>query len=100
MSLLVISEILGFFVNTMTVNDKYHLLNRCNLPQPIWMKLFKKQKTISEFFLKSAANFEYLEEKDDPHRFCISKITDWERREMSKNPRFRTRFGSQHAKGC
>ena len=33
--LLVICEILGLFVNTMTVHDKYFLPNGDNLPQPI-----------------------------------------------------------------
>ena len=50
MSLLVIFEILGLFVNTVTVDEKYSLLNRKNLPQPIEMKLSKKQKRFSEFF--------------------------------------------------
>ena len=45
------------------------------------MQLFQKQKNFSEFFakfLKSAINFKYFEKKDDPHRFSISKITDFE----------------------
>ena len=45
------------------------------------MQLSQKQKTFSEFlaaFLKSWLNFEYFEKKDDPHRFCISEITDSE----------------------
>ena len=43
MSLLVISKILGLFVNTLTVDDKYSLRNSENLRQPITMQLFKKQ---------------------------------------------------------
>ena len=35
MSLLVICEILGLFVNTLTADDKYSLFNRENLPQRI-----------------------------------------------------------------
>ena len=45
------------------------------------MQLSQKQKTFSEFlapFLKSILNFEYFEKKEDPHRFCISEITDSE----------------------
>ena len=45
------------------------------------MQLSQKQKTFSEFlaaFLKSRLNFEYFEKKGDPHRFCISEITDSE----------------------
>ena len=35
MSLLVICEVLGLFVNTLTADDKYSLFNRENLPQRI-----------------------------------------------------------------
>ena len=48
MSLLVISEILGLFVNTLTANDKYFLLNR-NLQEPIRTQLSKKQKVFVNF---------------------------------------------------
>ena len=34
-SLLVICKILGLFINTLTADDKYSLLNRDNLTQPI-----------------------------------------------------------------
>ena len=37
-------------VNTFTADDKYSLLNRDNLTQPIQMHLYGKQKTFSEFF--------------------------------------------------
>ena len=33
---------------------------------------------VSAVFLKSKLNFEYFQKKDDPHRFCISEITDSE----------------------
>ena len=69
-SLLVIYIILSLFVNTLTVNDKYYLLNRDNLTQQIQMQLSEKQKTFSEFFfafLKSILNFKHLPKKDDPH---------------------------------
>ena len=70
MSLLVTCEILGLFVNRLTINDKYSFRYRESLPQPIPMQLSKKQKTFSEYnanFLKSISNFEHLEKKDDPH---------------------------------
>ena len=38
--------------------------------QPIWTKLFQKQKAFSRFFLaflKSTLNFEHLQKKDDLH---------------------------------
>ena len=31
-------------------------------------------------FFESALNFEHFQKKDDPHRLCISEITDHERR--------------------
>ena len=51
MSLLVLSEILGLFINTMTVDDMYSFPNNENLPQPIQMQLSKKQKKLFLEFL-------------------------------------------------
>ena len=48
MFLLVICKILGLFVNTLTTDGKYSLLNRGNLKQPIQMQLSNKKKM---FFL-------------------------------------------------
>ena len=59
-------QILGLFVNIMTSDDKYSLLNRGNLSPPIQMNLSKKQKTFSDLFsqlLKSRLNFEYFWKK-------------------------------------
>ena len=97
MSLLVISEILGLFVNTLTANDKYSLHNIVNLRKSDQMELYKKQKTFSQFsapFLKSSF------EKDDPNILCIPDITDCENvvRKMSQKYHFRTQFDNQHAK--
>ena len=50
MSLLVLCKILRLFVNTLTADDKYSLLNRDNLTQPIQILLSQKQKTFSQFF--------------------------------------------------
>ena len=44
MPLLVICEILGHFVNTLTPDDKYSLRNIEPLLQPIQTQLSKKQK--------------------------------------------------------
>ena len=58
------------FVNTLTADDKYSLLNRNNLKQPIWTPLSQKHTDFSEFFLafsKSTLNFEHVQKKDDPH---------------------------------
>ena len=64
-----IDKILRLFLNTLTVNDKYYVFNRDNLPQPIKMQLAQKQKTSSEFFfafLNSILNFRHLPTNDDP----------------------------------
>ena len=71
-------KILSLFVNTLTADDKYSLLNRDNLTQSIQTLLSQKQKTFSQIFssfLKSTLHFEHFQEKDDPHSQCISEIT-------------------------
>ena len=75
-------KILRLFVNTLTADDKYSLVNRDNLTQPIQILLSQKQKTFSEFlsaFLKSKLNFEHFAENDEPNSRCISDITDSEK---------------------
>ena len=67
----------------MTADDKYSLLNRDNLTQPIPTILSRKQKAFSQFFLafsKSTLNFEHFQKKDDPHSLFISYITHSEKR--------------------
>ena len=57
------------FVNPLTAEDKYFLLNRGNLLQHFQMQLSQKRKTFSGFFLtfcKFRFNFEDSEKKDDP----------------------------------
>ena len=58
------------FVNTLIADDKYSLLNRDNLTQPIRTELSKKEIAFSQLLLafwKSTLNFEHFERKDDPH---------------------------------
>ena len=58
------------FVNTLTADDKYSLLNKDNLTQPIRKELSKKQTAFSQLLLafwKSKLNFEQFQKKDDPH---------------------------------
>ena len=65
----------------MAADEKYPVLNRDNLMISIQMQLSQKQKKFSQFFaeiLESILNFQHFETKDDPHSFCISKITDSE----------------------
>ena len=76
--MLVLCKILRLFVNTLTDNDKYSLLYRDNLMQPIQILLSQEQKTCSQFFsafLKSTLNFETFQKKDDPHSRVISQVT-------------------------
>ena len=71
-------KILKLFVNTFTDDDKYSLVYRDKLTQPIQILLSQKQKTSSQFlsaFMKSTLTFEHLQKKDDPHSRFISQIT-------------------------
>ena len=64
--MLVLWKILRLFVNTLTDDDKYSLLYRDNLTQPIQILLSQKQKTFSQFFsafLKSTLNSEHFQKK-------------------------------------
>ena len=64
--MLVHCKILRLFVNTLSDKDKYCLLYRDNLTQPIQILLSQKQKTFSQFFsafLKSTLNFESFQKK-------------------------------------
>ena len=64
--MLVLCKILGLFVKTLSDDDKYCLLYRDNLTQPIQIHLCQKEKTFPHFFsafLKSTLNFEHLEKK-------------------------------------
>ena len=66
---------LRLFVNILTGDDNYSLLNRDKLTQRVQILLSQKQKTVSQFFLaflKSTLNFEHFPKKDDPHRKCLS----------------------------
>ena len=77
--LLLTCKILGLLVNTLATDEGYPILNRDNLMIPSQMQLSQKQKTFSQFlipYLKSSSNLKDFEEKDDPHRFSISEITD------------------------
>ena len=64
--MLVLCKILRLFVNTFTDDDKYSLLYRDNLTQPIQILLSQKQKTFFQFFsafLKSTLNFSHFKKK-------------------------------------
>ena len=57
---------LGLFVNRLTAAQKYSLINRDNLTQPVEMQFSLKLKTFSKFFFafsKCRLNFEHFEKK-------------------------------------
>ena len=70
MSPLVLCEILGVFVNTLTVDSKYHVADCKDLQLPIQMQLSEKRRTFCEFFgpfHESISNIKYFGKKDDRH---------------------------------
>ena len=76
--MLVFCKFLRLLVRTSTDDEKYSLLYRENLTQPIQILLSKKRKTFSELFFefsKSTLNFEHFQKKDHPHSRVISQIT-------------------------
>ena len=72
------------FVNTLTADDKYSLLNRDYSMQLISTKLSQKLKLVFDFFFfsfsKCTLNFEHFQNKDDPRSLFISEITHSEKR--------------------
>ena len=63
---LVRSEVLGQFVNTMTAVYNYFRQNLENLQQQVQTQIFIKRKTLSQYFIasmKSTLNLEYFEKK-------------------------------------
>ena len=70
MSLLVLVEILGLYVNTFTANAKYPVQDCENLQLKIQIQLSEKRKIFSESFvpfLESTSNFKHFGKKDDLH---------------------------------
>ena len=78
---LVRSELLGQFVNTLTPDYKYSLYNRENLLQQVPIQKSLKLKTFSRFLialLKSTLNFEYFERNDQSQSLSITEIINCE----------------------
>ena len=70
MSPLVLGEILGEFINTLTSDGKYPVRGCENLQLPIQMQLSEREKTFSPFFvpfLESTSHFKHFEKKHDFH---------------------------------
>ena len=88
---------LGLFFNTLTADEKYSLLYRDNLTQPIQMQLSKKLKSFSELFsavLNSRLNFELFKKKITLIVCVFPKLKTANDvvRQMSKESRFRRSF--------
>ena len=76
--MLVLCKFLRLLVKTLTDDEKYSLLYRENLTQPMQILLSQKRKTFSQFFsafLKYPLNFAHFQKKDDHHSRCSSQIT-------------------------
>ena len=76
--MLVLCKFLRLLVKTLTDDEKYSLLYRENLTQPIQILLSRKPKTflgLSSKILNPTLNFEHFEKKDDPLSRCSSQIT-------------------------
>ena len=79
---LVRSEILRLFVNTLTTDYKFSSHNLHNFTQQFQTPLSQKQKTFSQFcfpFLQSTWNLEHFERKDESPGLIIFEIIDFER---------------------
>ena len=76
--MLVLCKFTKLLDKTLTDDEKYSLLYRENLTQPIQILLSQKPKTFSQLFsafLKYTLNFAHFQKKDDPHSRCSSQIT-------------------------
>ena len=79
--MLIRSELLGKFVNTLTSDYKYSRQNWKNLWQKVPIQTSMKLKTCSRFFipfLKSTLYLLYFEKKDQSHSLSITEIINCE----------------------
>ena len=74
---------LRLFVNTLTADDKYSLIDMLNFSKEFQTPLSLKQNTFCRFliaFLKYAWNLEHFQEKDEYPSLIISGVIDCEKR--------------------
>ena len=74
----VLCKFLRLLVKALTDDEKYSLLYRENLTQPVQILLSQIAKTFSELsskILKPTLNFAHFQKKDDPDGRCSSQIT-------------------------
>ena len=103
MSPLVLGEILGVFLNTLTADGKYRVQDCGNMQLPIQMQLTEKEKTFSEIFipfLYLTQILNILKEMMMVIANVFSKLQTVKTfvKKLSQEDRFRTGFGSQHVK--
>ena len=78
-SVLVRSEILRLFVNTLTAEYIYSGRNMQNFHQQLPMQLSQKRKAFCDLFiafLKCTSRLEHFEKKDEPSSLSIPEIID------------------------
>ena len=78
-SALVISKILGLFLNTLTAEYTYSRRNMQTFTQQVQTPLYLKQKPFSGFFiafLKSTTNGEHFQKEGEFSSLSISEIID------------------------
>ena len=76
---LVRSQVLGQFVNTMTAVYNYFRYNLENLRQQLQTLISQKLKIFSGLFipsLESTLNLKYFEKKDQSHSLSITEINN------------------------
>ena len=103
MSPLVLGEILGVFLNTLTADGKYRVQDCGNMQLPIQMKITKKEKTFSEIFIPFLYLTQILNILKEMMMVIANVFLKLQTvktfvKKLSQEDRFRTGFGSQHVK--
>ena len=102
MSALVLGEIPGAFINTLSADGKYPVRGCENLQLPIQMQLSEREKTFSSFFvpfLESTSHFKHFEKNMLVTANVFRKLQTMKIsvRPPAKKRRFRKRFEKEHA---
>ena len=100
MSPLVLGEILGVFVNTLTAKDKYPVQDWEKLQLQFQMQLSEKRETFRQFFLESNQTLNIFRKKIIIRANVFPKLQTVKIliRPLCKKRRFKKRFDSQHVK--
>ena len=93
------------FVNILTTDDKYSLVNRDHLRHPIQMQLPQKDKTFSQFdpaLLKCSLKIEHFRKKMDLIADVFPKLGTPENvaNQISKKSSFIGPFDKRHVRGA